>query len=97
MRGMHQKQRELHHARALQKGEDMERTELKVLRIKHKMTQKDVAQKLGISIAAYSFIESGKRNGSIETWSKLQKIYNLTGEETWNLMHQDQQERKATK
>lgn len=76
-------------------GRNTERTELKVIRIKNKMTQKEVAHQLGISIGAYSFIESGKRNGSIATWSKLKKIFNLTGEETWNLMHHQEQE--ATK
>lgn len=62
---------------------------LKILRIKNNLTQKDVAEALGISVAAYSLIENGKRKGSIENWSKLQKVFNLKGDETWELLNKD--------
>ena len=62
---------------------------LKILRIKNNLTQKDVAEALGISVAAYSLIENGKRKGSIENWSKLQKVFKLKGDETWELLNKD--------
>lgn len=64
----------------------MERTELKIRRIAKKMTQQQVAEKMGVSVATYSFIESGKRSGSIENWAKIRELLGLTEEEAWRLM-----------
>lgn len=41
-------------------------------RHKKGMTQKQVADLLGISERGYKFIEYGQRTGSIEIWDKLE-------------------------
>lgn len=61
------------------------RTELKILRIKHHLTQVQLAEKVGVSYATYNLIEQGKRKGSTEFWHKLQKQFNLTDAEMWQL------------
>ena len=61
------------------------RTELKVLRIKSNLTQKELAEKLGVSYPTYNLIEQGKRKGSTEFWANLQKAFNLTDAEMWQL------------
>ena len=49
------------------------------------LTQKEMADKIGISLGAYSLIENGKRIGSTKTWVKIQSLFNLTDEEAWQL------------
>ena len=44
---------------------------IKVLRQSHGMTQQDLAEKAGISVSFLSFLESGKRKGSLETYHQL--------------------------
>ena len=65
------------------------RTKLKVLRIKHGWSQKDFAERLGLTAAAYSFIETGKRFGSSKTWKKIKEIYNLKDKEMWDIQHEN--------
>lgn len=61
------------------------RTSLKVLRIKNHLNQKEIAEMLGVSYPTYNLIEQGKRKGSTEFWAKLQKKFNLTDAEMWQL------------
>jgi len=61
------------------------RTSLKILRVKHNLTQADIADKLGVSYPTYNLIEQGKRKGSTEFWAKLQQVFNLTDAEMWAL------------
>lgn len=61
------------------------RLELKVFRMKQKLDQKEMADKLGVSISTYNLIENGKRRGSQEFWLKLQSEFNLDGNEVWSL------------
>lgn len=49
------------------------------------LTQQEMADKIGISLGAYSLIENGKRVGSTKTWVKIQELFNLTDEEVWQL------------
>ena len=74
----------------------MEETKYKNLRdvryLNGNLTQEDVANKLGISTGAYCLIEQGKRVGSAKTWSKIQKLFNLTDEETWKLQKNNKKE-----
>lgn len=53
------------------------RNNLKEARQKAGMTQKQVAEYLGISEIGYRQIESGKRIGSIHTWDKLEDLFNI--------------------
>lgn len=59
------------------------------------LSQKDMAQKIGISQVAYSMIEAGKRTGSTNTWKKIQELFNLTDEETWQLQKNNKKEKKT--
>lgn len=61
------------------------RTELKILRIKHNLTQTDIAQKLGISRSTYNLVEQGKRNGSKKFWLAVQNLFELGDAEVWKL------------
>ena len=61
------------------------RTNLKVLRVKQHLTQAEIATKLGVSYATYNLIEQGKRKGSNEFWANLQKAFNLSDAEMWQL------------
>lgn len=56
------------------------------------LSQKETASKLGISEGAYSQIEKGKRTGSTRTWIQIQKVFNLTDEETWFLQKNNYKE-----
>lgn len=53
------------------------RKNLKEARNKAGMTQKQVAEHLGISEIGYRQIESGKRIGSIKTWDMLEDLFNI--------------------
>jgi transcriptional regulator with XRE-family HTH domain len=44
---------------------------IKALRIQLGMTQSDLAEKAGISVSFLSFLESGNRKGSLETYHQL--------------------------
>lgn len=53
------------------------RNNLKEARKSAGMTQREVAEYLGISEIGYRQIESGKRIGSINTWDKLEDLFNI--------------------
>lgn len=53
------------------------RERLKAERIKRGWTQKDVAEKLGMSLIGYRQIESGARIGRIETWDALEDMFGV--------------------
>jgi len=44
---------------------------IKLLRQSQGMTQQDLAEKAGISVSFLSFLESGKRKGSLDSYHKL--------------------------
>lgn len=50
---------------------------LKEIRIKHGYTQSDIAKTLGISRAAYTNIENGKREPDFDTLNKLSNVFNV--------------------
>lgn len=51
---------------------------LKALRTAKKMTQKDLADKLGVAKSVVSFYESGDRSPSYDTLIKISRIFNVT-------------------
>lgn len=61
------------------------RHKLKVFRVKHNLTQQQLANKLGVSVSTYNLIEAGKRRGSQKFWEQLQREFNLEGGEVWEL------------
>ena len=58
---------------------------LALLRKGQGYTQKEVAEKIGVSYPTYNLIEQGKRQGSTVFWFKLQRVFNLTDAEMWQL------------
>lgn len=54
-------------------------TWLKNKRNELNMTQKELANKAGISVPAIAKIESGERFGSPETWEKIEKVIKNEG------------------
>ena len=53
------------------------RKNLKEARQKAGMTQKEVAEKLGITPRAYQQIEAGEYQGKIEHWDKLEILFDI--------------------
>ena len=49
-------------------------------------TQQEVADMIGISITSYNLIEQGRKIGRIETWKKLQLLFNINDIDMWNLI-----------
>lgn len=60
-----------------QKGVDIIRENLKNARKAAGMTQKQVAEYLGVTIFAYKRIEYGDRDGRISTWDKLEDLFGI--------------------
>lgn len=66
-----------------ERGHEMKRAELKAFRVSKGLTQKDVAEMLGISTSHYACIEQGTHNPS----TKLVKVFcNVFGKEYANLI-----------
>jgi DNA-binding XRE family transcriptional regulator len=53
------------------------RQNLKEARQKAGMTQKQVAEYLGITLRAYQQIEAGEYQGKIEHWDKLEDLFGI--------------------
>ena len=53
------------------------RKNLKEARQKAGMTQKNVAEYLGMTERAFQYIEAGQRMGKIEHWDKLEDLFNV--------------------
>ncbi len=53
------------------------RKNLKEARQKAGMTQKQVAEYLGISERHYKFMESGQTTGNVKLWDKLEDLFNV--------------------
>lgn len=53
----------------------MAREKLIAFREKHKLTQKELAEKLNISFAMYQAIEYGYRNPSLDTLNKFKAAF----------------------
>ena len=70
------------------------RQNLKEARQKAGMTQKQVAEYLGITEIGYRQIESGKRTGTIQTWDKLEDLFNVHQRKLREISknHHDQEE-----
>ena len=62
------------------------RKKLQLFRIERNFTQKQMADKMGVSLACYQSVESGTRNGSTTFLEKLKNTFELTGDKTFELM-----------
>lgn len=65
------------------------RTDLKVLRVKNRLTQQQLADQLGVSVTTYNFVEQGKRRGTHKFWVDLQRLLKLEDGEVWKLQQLD--------
>ena len=69
-----------------------ENTSLKILRVRQGLTQEEMAKKLTMSRQAYAKIENGQGDGNITFWSKVQRIFNISSEEMWDLINDEAEE-----
>lgn len=53
------------------------RHNLKKARVDAGLTQQQVADKLGISLRHYKFIEAGKTVGRVELWDALEDLFGI--------------------
>ena len=60
-----------------QEGRKRVRETLKKARQDAGLTQKQVAEKVGLKVGSYQQIELGKRIGRIETWDKLEDLFSI--------------------
>lgn len=65
------------------------RINLKLLRVKHGLTQDEMAVKIGVTRCTYAAIENGTRNGRDHFWISLQKAFNIPDEDMWKLKKKD--------
>lgn len=61
------------------------RMKLKLFRVKHLLSQEEIAERIGFSRAAYAAIEAGKRDGRQAFWIALQKAFDIPDAEMWAL------------
>lgn len=62
------------------------RTNLKVFRVKNRLSQQEISDKIGCQRVTYSAIENGKRNGRQTFWKDLQNAFSIPESEMWELM-----------
>lgn len=62
------------------------RLKLKSLRAGRDLSQDEMAEKLEVSRGTYADIENGTRDGSVEFWLNLAKLFELSDSEVVELM-----------
>lgn len=67
----------------------MKRINLKCFRTKQQLTQKEMADKIGVSRAMYIRVENGAMSGTFEFWGRLQKTFSVPDEDMWELTKQE--------
>lgn len=50
------------------------------------ITQAEMAEKIGMTLGAYSKIETRHAYGAVRTWRRIQDLFGLTDAEVWQLM-----------
>lgn len=75
----------------------MARTALKVFRVQHRLSQKEMSDKIGCNRATYSSIENGTRNGRQSFWQTLQNAFHIPDSEIWELMKKDDEKDEQRK
>lgn len=66
------------------------RTELRVFRVRQKMTQAQFAEKIGVGRALYAAVENGSRNGTLAFWQKFKKTFDIPESEIWRYTQNDE-------
>lgn len=66
------------------------RNELYLYRHRLRLSQAEMAAKIGCNRATYAAIEKGTRNGRVTFWQDLQKAFNISDNEIGVLMRAEQ-------
>ena len=66
------------------------RTALKQFRVGEHLTQAQMANKIGVSIRTYGYIENGKRGGNQKFWRNLQNAFDVPDNDMWKLQKLDE-------
>lgn len=61
------------------------RLNLKLFRTKQKLTQSEMAKKMGVNRGMYAQVEKGSRSCTPTFLKKLQDAFNIPDEEMWSL------------
>lgn len=61
------------------------RTNLKLFRVKHNLSQEEICHRIGCSRATYAAIENGVRSGRMQFWSDFAKAFAIPPAELWEL------------
>lgn len=61
----------------------MDRRNLKILRAKHGLTQREIAAKIGVCRSIYGEVENGTRKCSVDFLAKLQRAFNIPDADIW--------------
>lgn len=70
-----------------------QRSKLYMLRCEHKLTQEEMAARCNVSCRGYQNIEWGKRYGSEEFWTTLQREFGISDADMYPLMRVDEGEK----
>lgn len=57
-----------------------------------RLSQREMADKIGCNRATYAAIEIGKRDGRMTFWNNLKKAFNVSDEEIGGLMRVDEEQ-----
>lgn len=64
------------------------RRKLKLLRLTAELNQAEMAERCGVSKSTYCMIEKGSYRGSIDFWKKVQQVFDLDGEQIWQMQQE---------
>lgn len=70
------------------------RNKLYMFRHGKRLSQSEIAKKIGCSRATYSAIETGARNGTMTFWRKFQAAFDIPDAEIGVLMRVDEEQAK---
>lgn len=62
------------------------RMNLKLFRVSQNLSQREMAEKVGVSRANYCSVENGKSNPYTTFWDSLQAVFNLSDSKKGELM-----------
>lgn len=65
------------------------RNNLHDFRVKKRLTQQEIAERIGCTRAGYAAIENGNRNGKHEFWINFQQAFQIPDADLWGYMKND--------
>lgn len=76
-------------------SENAKRDNLYLLRCERRLSQAEIAAKIGVSRQVYAYIENGKRSGTAEFWAAIQREFDVADEAMYKLMKLENREREV--